>query len=167
MNNDWKKVAQEKELKEGLPVAVTVDENKIMLVRIKGKIYACGNECSHYGAPLTDGLLSDHIVTCPWHNAKFDVTSGKMTSAPALNNLPPYEVKVKNGDVYVRSAGSATIPMPAGRDERTFLIIGAGASGHAAAEMLRGEGFAGRIVMVTGEPDRPYDRTMLQRLPFR
>jgi NADPH-dependent 2,4-dienoyl-CoA reductase/sulfur reductase-like enzyme/nitrite reductase/ring-hydroxylating ferredoxin subunit len=163
MADDWTKVAQEKELKEGIPVAVTLDEKKIMLVRIKGKIHACGNECSHYGAPLTDGLLLDHVVTCPWHNARFDVTTAKMVSAPGLNDLPSYETKVKDGEVYVRPTGSAAIAMPEGQDRRTFLIIGAGASGNAAAEMLRREGFAGRIVMVTGEPDRPYDRTMLSK----
>jgi NADPH-dependent 2,4-dienoyl-CoA reductase/sulfur reductase-like enzyme/nitrite reductase/ring-hydroxylating ferredoxin subunit len=162
-NNEWKKTIQDEDLKEGLPQQVIVEEKKVMLVRINGDIHACGNECSHYHAPLTDGVLKDGVVTCPDHNAKFDVTTGQMVSAPALNNLPVYETMIKDGDIYVRKAGSNIIPMPEGKDDRTFLIIGAGASGNAAAEMLRRKGFSGRIVMVTSEKDLPYDRTMLSK----
>ncbi|UCB45763.1 MAG: FAD-dependent oxidoreductase [Spirochaetota bacterium] len=162
-NNEWYKTVKDNDLKEGVPQQVIVDEKKVMLVRIKEKIHACGNECSHYGAPLTEGVLKDSVVTCPWHNAKFDVTTGQMVSAPALNNLPVYETMVKDGEVYVRKAGSNIIPMPEGKDDRTFLIIGAGASGNAAAEMLRRRGFAGRIIMVTSENQLPYDRTMLSK----
>ncbi len=161
---EWIRVAEESVLEEGVPVATEVAEDKkVLVVRLKGKVHACGNECSHYGAPLTDGVLSGTVLTCPWHNARFDVTTGRMLAAPALNNLPLYEAKVEGGAVYVRPSGSHLIPMPEGRDERVFLILGAGASGNAAAEMLRREGFAGRIVMVTAEEASPYDRTMLSK----
>jgi NADPH-dependent 2,4-dienoyl-CoA reductase/sulfur reductase-like enzyme/nitrite reductase/ring-hydroxylating ferredoxin subunit len=162
-SNEWKKAAQKKELKEGVPIQVVVDEKKILLVSVKGEIHACGNECSHYQGTLTDGVLSGSVVTCPLHNARFDIDTGQMVSAPALNNLPVYETMVKDGEVYVRKAGSNIIPMPEGKDGRTFLIIGAGASGNAAAEMLRRKGFAGKIVMVTSDTDLPYDRTMLSK----
>jgi NADPH-dependent 2,4-dienoyl-CoA reductase/sulfur reductase-like enzyme/nitrite reductase/ring-hydroxylating ferredoxin subunit len=156
-------VLDEGELGEGVPVAVEVEGSKVLLVRSEGKVYACGNECSHYHAPLSDGLLVGHVVTCPSHNARFDVRSGRMLAAPALNDLPTYEVKIENGGIHVRQSGKGTIPMPEGSDDRTFLIVGAGAAGNAAAEGLRREGFCGRIVMVTGEDAGPYDRTMLSK----
>jgi hypothetical protein len=113
--------------------------------------------------PLSDGVLAGHIVTCPWHNARFDVRDGRMLAAPALNDLPSYEVKVEEGQVYVRQASKGTIQMPEGEDGRSFLIVGAGAAGNAAAEMLRRGGFCGRIVLVTAESVGPYDRTMLSK----
>ncbi len=119
--------------------------------------------CSHYHAPLSDGLVVGHIVTCPWHNARFDVRDGRLDASPGLNNLATYETKVDNGQVWVRQVGKGTIPMPEGEDDRTFLIVGAGAAGNSAAETLRREGFAGRIVMVTGDAHGPYDRTMLSK----
>jgi NADPH-dependent 2,4-dienoyl-CoA reductase/sulfur reductase-like enzyme/nitrite reductase/ring-hydroxylating ferredoxin subunit len=162
-NGEWKKAIEEAKLAESVPTPVEVDGAKILLVKAEGKIYACGNECSHYHAPLTDGLLAGHVVTCPSHNARFDIRDGRMLAAPGLNDLPTYEVKLDNGAVYVRQATKGAIPMPEGEDKRTFLIVGAGAAGNAAAEVLRREGFCGRIVMVTAEAVGPYDRTMLSK----
>ncbi|MBN2552662.1 MAG: FAD-dependent oxidoreductase [Spirochaetales bacterium] len=162
-SNEWVRVIAESELKDGVPLAAEVEEKKVLLVRSGGKIYACGNECSHYHAPLSDGLVVGHIVTCPWHNARFDIRDGRLDAPPGLNDIPSYETKVEDGQVWIRQTGKGTVPMPEGEDDRTFLIVGAGAAGNAAAETLRREGFAGRIVMVTGEPHGPYDRTMLSK----
>jgi NADPH-dependent 2,4-dienoyl-CoA reductase/sulfur reductase-like enzyme/nitrite reductase/ring-hydroxylating ferredoxin subunit len=162
-NNDWTNVLADSELKEGVPSVVEVEETKVLLVRAEGKIYACGNECSHYHAPLSDGLVVGHVVTCPWHNARFDIRDGGLVAPPGLNGIPSYETKVESGQVWIRQVGKGTIPMPEGEDDRTFLIVGAGAAGNSAAETLRREGFAGRIVMVTGESYGPYDRTMLSK----
>jgi NADPH-dependent 2,4-dienoyl-CoA reductase/sulfur reductase-like enzyme/nitrite reductase/ring-hydroxylating ferredoxin subunit len=161
--NDWVKVVAENELMEGAASVVEVEEKKVLLVRSEGRIYACGNECSHYHAPLSDGLIAGHVVTCPWHNARFDIRDGGLVAPPGLNNVSSYETKVENGQVWIRQSGKGTIPMPEGEDDRTMLIVGAGAAGNSAAETLRREGFAGRIVMVTGESYGPYDRTMLSK----
>jgi NADPH-dependent 2,4-dienoyl-CoA reductase/sulfur reductase-like enzyme/nitrite reductase/ring-hydroxylating ferredoxin subunit len=163
-NNEWIRAIDEGELKEGVPAVIEVEEEKrVLLVRSEGRIYACGNECSHYHAPLSDGLLVGHVVTCPWHNARFDVRNGSLVAPPGLNGVPSYETKVEDGQVWIRLAGKGTISMPGGEDDRTFLIVGAGAAGNSAAETLRREGFAGRIVMVTREAHGPYDRTMLSK----
>jgi NADPH-dependent 2,4-dienoyl-CoA reductase/sulfur reductase-like enzyme/nitrite reductase/ring-hydroxylating ferredoxin subunit len=162
-NNGWKAVAAETALMEGRPVAAVLEDRKLLLVRLGGRIYACGNECAHYKAPLTDGLVAGHVVTCPSHNARFDVRDGRLVSPPALNDIPSYEVKIEAGQVWVKPKGGVAIEMPPGSDGRTFLIVGAGAAGNAAAETLRREGFSGRIVLITSEAVGPYDRTMLTK----
>ena len=48
-------------------------------------------------------------------------------------------------------------------DKRTFVIIGTGAAGNAAAQTLREDGFKGRIVMITHENRLPYDRPQLSK----
>ena len=47
--------------------------------------------------------------------------------------------------------------------DQTFVIVGAGLAGGKAAETLRAEGFAGRIVLIGEEPERPYERPPLSK----
>ena len=161
--NQWQSVAQEKDLKEGVPVSVQVGEDEILLVRLGDRIHACGDKCTHYGAPLSEGLLLGHEVTCPWHNARFHVTTGRMAAAPALDDVPCYSVKVEDGQVYVGQSKPPQPPKPSGEEGQTFLILGAGAAGNAAAETLRREGFAGRVLLITAESGVPYDRPNLSK----
>ncbi len=159
----WTGVAGEEELAEGQPVAVKVGNSNVLVVRRGDGIHACGGKCSHYGAPLAEGLLIGDVVTCPWHCARFDVRTGRMVSPPALDDVGCYAVKVEGGQVYVGRRKKARPPEITGEDERTFAIVGAGAAGNAAAETLRREGFAGRILLITSEPHRPYDRPALSK----
>jgi NADPH-dependent 2,4-dienoyl-CoA reductase/sulfur reductase-like enzyme/nitrite reductase/ring-hydroxylating ferredoxin subunit len=162
-NDDWTTVAKLDDLKDGVPVSVEVGEDAVLLIRQGGQVHACGGECTHYGAPLADGAVLGHVVTCPWHNARFDVTTGEMVSPPALHNQPSYEVKVEDGQVLLGPSEKVKFPKVQGEDERTFAIVGGGAAGNAAAETLRREGFAGRIVLITAEDDLPYDRPNLSK----
>lgn len=52
------------------------NNEKILLVKQCGKIYAVSNLCTHYGAPLVTGALGDGRVRCPWHGACFDLKTG-------------------------------------------------------------------------------------------
>ena len=146
-------------------------KTKVLLVRLKGKFYAIGGECTHYGGPLAEGALSGHRVTCSWHQAVFDVMNGGLLEPPALDAEPCYTVRVEGDDVFVqvpktaanRCASAvvrrrATLPMPV-----PSVILGAGAAGNAAAETLRQDGFTGRIVMITQELRLPYDRPNLSK----
>lgn len=159
----WTKVARLSDLRNGVPVAARAGKAKVLLVLLDGRTYACGDECTHYGGPLSQGLLVRRAVTCPWHNARFDVRTGRMVAPPALKGVTCYPTKVEGGDVFVGAARKPDAPAVAEDDGRTFVIIGAGAAGNMAAETLRDEGFGGRILLITGEPDPPYDRPALSK----
>jgi nitrite reductase/ring-hydroxylating ferredoxin subunit len=51
---------------------------------------------------LKSGFLNDHEITCPWHNARFDIWTGKKISAPALDDLASYKVKVEGDSILVK-----------------------------------------------------------------
>jgi apoptosis-inducing factor 3 len=159
----WIKAIHETDLKEGEPLVCKVGTKDILLVRSGHRVIACGSKCTHYGAPLGDGVITNHSIMCPWHNSCFDMVTGTMILPPALDHLPSYPVKVEDGEVYVGKAAITPFPKVLEKDDRTFVIVGAGAAGNAAAETLRREGFSGRIVMVTVEGDRPYDRPNLSK----
>ncbi|KPJ82698.1 MAG: hypothetical protein AMS17_18870 [Spirochaetes bacterium DG_61] len=166
----WEEAIKEDELKENVPISVKIGKKTVLLVRSDNRIHAIAGKCPHYGALLQNGLLLDHVLTCPWHNARFDITSGKMKSPPAADDLALYEVKVEDGIVYVRKAAGVA---PSEKDEdrekharkgeRIFLIVGAGAAGSSAAVTLRKEGFDGRVIMLTEEGEFPYDRPNLSK----
>ena len=48
-------------------------------------------------------------------------------------------------------------------EQQTFVIVGAGLAGAKAAEALRAEGFAGRVVLIGEETERPYERPPLSK----
>ena len=162
----WKRVAKASDLVEGKPVVVEVGEEKVLLTQIHGAVYAVGHECPHYQEKLEKGALFGSEIVCKSHFARMDVTTGKVLSAPAMNDLPVYPVKMENEEVFIGPVVKPKFPKPAaaiGSDPRTFVIVGAGAAGNAAAETLRRKGFAGRIVMITEENERPYDRPNLSK----
>ncbi len=56
--------------------AVTLEGREILLVNIKGEIFACENECPHQGSPLNAGIVKDGHLSCPRHGYRFDLKSG-------------------------------------------------------------------------------------------
>ncbi|MFW5843542.1 MAG: Rieske 2Fe-2S domain-containing protein, partial [Spirochaetota bacterium] len=163
-DSSWKKVAQSKDIQEGSPFSADLsDEESVLLVRKGENLFAWGNACPHVGCPLSWGYIHGDEIVCGCHNARFDITTGKLRSAPGVDDLPAYEVREEDGEVFVGKQLPVSFSMPSGSDNRTVVIVGAGAGGNAAAESLRREGFAGRIVMITPEEQRPYDRTLLSK----
>jgi apoptosis-inducing factor 3 len=140
------------------------DGESVLLVRRGENWFAIGAACTHYSGPLVEGLLVGDTVRCPWHHACFDLRTGEALRAPALNDLPAWNVELRDGRVFV---GSRRAPQARpGRRSRVperVVIVGGGAAGNAAAETLRREGYAGPITVVDPDRDAPYDRPNLSK----
>jgi nitrite reductase/ring-hydroxylating ferredoxin subunit len=74
----------------------------VALFNIEGTFYALSNRCSHRGGPLGQGFLDGCMVTCPWHDWTYDVRSGAHSAGIAGFAVPRYEVRIADGDVWVR-----------------------------------------------------------------
>jgi apoptosis-inducing factor 3 len=159
------------ELEDGSMRGVKAAGSDVLLVRDGDTVYAVGGKCTHYGAPLEKGVYADGVVHCPFHKACFRVSNGEVLAPPAVDGLPSFPVRIEDGQVIVTIADDApdrVSPMPslmAATDERTFVVVGAGAAGAYAAQRLRLDGFRGRLVLVSDEDRVPYDRTKLSK-PF-
>ena len=163
-------VAKTEDVSEGKMKQVSVEEGEILLIKVNGEISALGAHCTHYGAELANGALVGDTIVCPWHQACFCAKSGDVKDPPALNALPKYEVIIRGDDIVVklpeklkRSRVPAKATYNPEQDARTFVILGAGAAGNAAAQTLREDGFKGRIVLISNEPHLPYDRPNLDK----
>jgi apoptosis-inducing factor 3 len=170
MGNKEIVVARSDELQDGTMKQIAVEGGEILLVKSKGVISAIGAYCTHYNSRLVNGVLSGDTIVCPSHQACFCARSGDLKEPPALNALPNYEVILRDGDVVIKlpeklaksRIPEMVAPDPA-RDSRTFVLLGAGAAGNAAAQSLRQAGFLGRILMISHETDLPYDRPNLDK----
>jgi NADPH-dependent 2,4-dienoyl-CoA reductase/sulfur reductase-like enzyme/nitrite reductase/ring-hydroxylating ferredoxin subunit len=157
-------------LADGSMLVGRVGNEAVLLTRVDGEFFATGAACTHYGAPLRDGLLVGATIRCPWHHARFGLAGGEALCAPALNPIATWEVWVSDGMVHVGvqrkvTDGATRLPRQHApeRQPGSVVIIGAGAAGNAAAEMLRRLGYEGSVTVIGAEPDLPYDRPNLSK----
>ncbi|UKK01083.2 ferrodoxin reductase-like protein [Theileria orientalis] len=160
------------DFKEGESKQVKIYNGKdtVLVTNVKGRIYVTGSSCPHFSASFVDGAVTDELLVCPWHNAKFQLKDGSCVNGPCFDGIATYEPVVENGKLYAMLPPTPLpleVPMKKektkGRDSRVFVICGAGASAHAAAETLRLKGFTGRILMYGDENYLPYYRPYLSK----
>ena len=138
----------------------------VLLARRGDELFAIGAVCTHYGGPLSDGLLVDDTVRCPWHHACFSLRTGEPLRAPALNPVSRWRVEQARGAVYVREKLESISPEPAAQAAgwpESVIIVGGGAAGNAAAEILRREAYPDRITMLSADESMPCDRPNLSK----
>jgi nitrite reductase/ring-hydroxylating ferredoxin subunit len=88
-------------LPPGTGKAFDVGGKRIACFNAGGRIFAIDDACPHDGAPLSEGSLNGTTLTCPWHEAEFDVTCGKVLCAPAIEDVKTYPVFVTGDSIEV------------------------------------------------------------------
>ena len=153
------------EIGDGAMLLGQVNGEAVVLARRGPELFAFDAFCTHYGAPLADGLLVDDTVRCPWHHACFSLRTGEAVRAPALDAVSCWRVEQRDGNAYVREKLESRSPQPSAGSAvpQAVVIVGGGAAGNAAAEMLRREGYAGGITMLSADQSEPCDRPNLSK----
>ena len=159
---DFSQGIEQASLAEGQMLVGHADGEAVLIARSSSKVFAIGAHCTHYGAPLADGLLVGDTVRCPYHHACFSLESGAATRAPARDPVACFEVTERAGKLHV--LGKRTVRGPAKISApESIVIVGAGAAGNSAAEKLRREGYAGKITLIGAEDSLPVDRPNLSK----
>jgi NADPH-dependent 2,4-dienoyl-CoA reductase/sulfur reductase-like enzyme/nitrite reductase/ring-hydroxylating ferredoxin subunit len=158
---DLTKEIASSDLVDGKMLVGVVGGEEVLLVRRSGTVHAIGAHCTHYHGPLADGLVVGDTIRCPWHHACFSLKTGEALAAPALSPLNCWAVTERDGKIVVGAKMEQPAPKPAGSGH--FVIVGGGAAGFAAAEMLRRRGFAGGITMLSNDTAGPVDRPNLSK----
>jgi len=141
-----------------------VGQQDVLLVRSGSEIFAIDAHCSHYHGPLADGLVTGHDIRCPWHHACFDLRTGEAVRAPALSPLSVWKVEQRDGRIFVLQKQAPPMAKKAPSDApKRIVIVGGGAAGFAAAEMLRREGYGGEVTMLSNDSAPPVDRPNLSK----
>jgi NADPH-dependent 2,4-dienoyl-CoA reductase/sulfur reductase-like enzyme/nitrite reductase/ring-hydroxylating ferredoxin subunit len=156
------------QLADGGMLVGRVAGEDVLLARAGDDLFAVGAHCTHYHGPLVDGLVVGDTVRCPWHHACFSLRSGEALRAPALDPIACWRVERQGEMAFVREKLPAPRPSPAivtkARDTpSSVVIVGGGGAGLAAADMLRREGFAGPVTMISADDSPPCDRPNLSK----
>ena len=73
---------------------------QILLIGVKGLIFALDNRCPHEGYPLSKGHTNQNcVLTCNWHNWKFNLNTGECLLGE--DNVRNYPINIENGNIYV------------------------------------------------------------------
>ena len=88
------------ELRASGRLVVHLDRHTLCLFADGDQVYAVDNRCPHMGFPLHRGTLCDGILTCHWHHARFDLSTGG-TFDQWADDLRRFPVEVRGDDVLV------------------------------------------------------------------
>jgi 3-phenylpropionate/trans-cinnamate dioxygenase ferredoxin component len=90
-------------LPEGSQTEVQVGGVSVVVVCDGGQYFALRNRCSHQEFPLLGGEVMMGRITCVKHGAKFELSSGKAKTLPAVKPVAIYATRVEDGVVWVES----------------------------------------------------------------
>jgi NADPH-dependent 2,4-dienoyl-CoA reductase/sulfur reductase-like enzyme/nitrite reductase/ring-hydroxylating ferredoxin subunit len=159
-------------LAEGIPLAQVPDggfvtgrvgDEDVLLVRRGDTIAAIGAHCTHYHGPLAEGLVVGDTIRCPWHHACFSLKTGEALGAPALDPIACWHVERQGDLVLVREKRPEPAPRTPASKPSSIVIVGGGAAGLAAADMLRRDGYDGPLTMISADESAPCDRPNLSK----
>jgi 3-phenylpropionate/trans-cinnamate dioxygenase ferredoxin subunit len=95
------KVATVDEIQPGQAKQVTVNGRLVAVFNVAGTLYAIEDTCPHRGGPLFEGEVEGTEVVCPWHGARFELTTGTHLSPPASRDVACFKVQVVGNEIQV------------------------------------------------------------------
>jgi len=89
-------------LQEGWVVGADVDGLPLAFYLVGGQLYCTSDLCTHEGnLPSAGAYVDGAEVECPYHGARFNLTTGEVTCLPAIAPLRTFPVEVRDGQIYV------------------------------------------------------------------
>lgn len=79
---------------------VSVSGKEVLLINIKGTVYACENECPHQGSPMNAAIVKDGTISCPRHGYRFNLSDGSCSDHPEFI-LRTYPVQLSGDDILI------------------------------------------------------------------
>lgn len=103
MTEEYKKTFKVEEIPPGtMKTYWFSDEDAVLVANVEGKFYAIGGICTHEQWDLSEGTLVDKKVICAGHGTVWDLETGKGEFTEPLPDEPVYDVKIKDGYIWVK-----------------------------------------------------------------
>src|SRR5262250_3807910 len=79
---------------------VRQDGKQVLVIAQEGRLFAIANRCPHEGYPLSEGTIGPGcVLTCNWHNWKFDLASG--AALVGRDPVRVYPLEERDGELWV------------------------------------------------------------------
>jgi 3-phenylpropionate/trans-cinnamate dioxygenase ferredoxin component len=100
---EWIKACELKELNNSELLGFDFNEKKILISRIRDRVYATDRICTHAYADLSTGFMNEDegTITCPLHMSSFRLEDGTPQNLPAEEPLKTYKTKIQDNSVYI------------------------------------------------------------------
>ncbi len=100
---EWIKVCDVKSLKNGDLLDFDIEDKKILISKLRDKIYATDRICTHAYADLSTGFINEDekTLTCPLHMSAFKLEDGTPQNLPAEEPLKTYKIKIQDNYLYI------------------------------------------------------------------
>lgn len=95
------KVAQADDLSPGQAKRVDIAGRSLAIFNLDGRYRVIDDACNHRGGPLSEGQVEGDAVVCPWHGAKFSISTGELLGPPGRGPVRSYPTRVNGQDVEV------------------------------------------------------------------
>ena len=95
------KVARTDDLAPGQAKRLDIAGRSLALFNLEGRYHTIDDACNHRGGPLSEGQIEGDAVVCPWHGARFSITTGELLGAPGRGPVRSYSTRVIGQDVEV------------------------------------------------------------------
>lgn len=100
--SEWVRAAAVDDIRVGGARSFAYLDKRIALFRTGGGVFATDNRCPHQGYALVRGGVKDGVLTCAWHNWKFELGTG--TCRHGGEDVRSYPVQIRDGQVFVNVA---------------------------------------------------------------
>jgi naphthalene 1,2-dioxygenase system ferredoxin subunit len=106
MIGEWQFAINADEIEDEDVMPVEIGKREIAIYRFNDNFYATSDKCTHGDAYLSEGVVVGEVIECPLHQGRFCLKTGKALSAPVSAPIETFEVKLEDGKVFVKLAGS-------------------------------------------------------------
>lgn len=99
-------VGHSAKLSSATAMQVVQGDDAIAIFRTEKGLLAIDNVCTHEDGPLGEGDVKDCVVACPYHDWRFDLSTGECLSHPG-REVATFAVRESDGIVWLGAQTSA------------------------------------------------------------
>jgi nitrite reductase/ring-hydroxylating ferredoxin subunit/uncharacterized membrane protein len=98
---EWTAILEESQLEDGALTHAQAGGVDVAVVRLRGRLHALANRCSHRGCSLHEGRIENETIICPCHGSTFRL-DGSIVTGPATSPQPTFQIRVDDGIIQIR-----------------------------------------------------------------